>query len=195
MAFGWSCITSSLASTRSTTPFPSVLTAMRRSRARGLVAGISRRTNFTCLKDEWLGLGRTRPEVLIQAALRMPTETGPLEALLAELEYDLVVVGGALDQGFPQLGAEFDRAIGVNALAPRDGELRSRLLETYKLVNDTNRLIEKLTHLTAQEQRGASMYRSTDKVLRENRERLRAELPPAIAALGSALGRPNVEAL
>lgn len=148
------------------------------------------------LKNEWLELCRTRPEVLIQAAQRMPTETGPLEALLAELEYDLVVVGGAVDQGFPQLGAaQFDRAIAVNALAPLDGELRSRLLETYKLVNDTNRLIEKLTHLTPQDQRSASMYRSTDKVLRANREQLRAELPAATAALGSALGRPNVEAL
>jgi hypothetical protein len=148
------------------------------------------------LKNEWMELCRTRPEVLLQAAQRMPTETGPLEALLAELEYDLVVVGGALDEGFPQLGgAQFDRAIAVNALAPLDGELRFRLLETYKLVNDTNRLIDKLTHLTPHEQRSASIYRSTEKVLRENRERLRSDLPAAIAVLGSALGRPNTEAL
>ena len=91
-------------------------------------------------------------------------------------EYDELVVGGALDQGMPPLGsAQFERAIAVNAHAPLDGTLRALLLETYRLVNDTNRLIEKQTHLTPQDPCGAALYRSTDKVLRENRERLRAE--------------------
>jgi hypothetical protein len=38
---------------------------------------------------------------------------------------------------------KFERAIAVNALAPLDGTLRALLLETYRLVNDTNRLLEK----------------------------------------------------
>ncbi len=85
-------------------------------------------------------------------------------------ESDEVVVGGALDQGMPPLGsAQFDRAIAVNALAPLDGALRSLLLETCRLVNDTNSRIEKLTHLTPQDPRGAALYGSTDKVLREGR--------------------------
>jgi hypothetical protein len=54
---------------------------------------------------------------------------------------------------------------------------------------------EKLKRLTPQDQRIASMYRSTNNVLQENRERLRAELPAAIVALGSATGRPNAEAV
>lgn len=148
------------------------------------------------LKNEWLELCRIQPAILIQAAQRPPTETGPLEALLAELEYDLVVVSGPLDQGLPPLGsAQFDRAIAVNALAPLVADVRSRLLETYRLVNDTNRLIEKLTHLTPQDQRSSAMYRSTDNVLKENRGRLRSELRAAFTALASALGRPDVEAL
>lgn len=143
------------------------------------------------LKEEWLNLCRTRPEILVQAAQRILTKTGPLEALLAELEYDLVVVGGPLDQGFPQLGSkQFDRAIAVNSLAPLESELRSQLLQTYKLVNDTNRLIEKLTHLTPEGVRGAAVLRSTALVMTQNRELLRVQLPSAIAGLASALGRP-----
>ena len=64
---------------------------------------------------------------------------------------------------------------------------RALLLETYRLVNDTKRRLEKLTHLTPQDPRGAALYRSTDKVLRENRERLRAELPKAREALWAAI--------
>ena len=45
-------------------------------------------------RDKWLQLVRDRPEHLIRAAERN-SETGPLEAILAELAYNLVVVDGA----------------------------------------------------------------------------------------------------
>jgi hypothetical protein len=55
--------------------------------------------------------------------------------------------------------------------------------------------LEKLTHQTPQDPRGAALYRSTDKVLRENRERLRADLPKAHETLWAAIGRPQTRAL
>jgi hypothetical protein len=142
------------------------------------------------LKQRWLTLCREQPELLIQAAQRQATETGPLEALLAELEYNVVVVGGAPDQAFPQLAAkQFDRAIATNAFSPLAGELRQELFTVYRLIHETNRLVEKLTHLTPDDARSAALLRSTDTVARQHRERLVVDLPPAVQHLASALGK------
>jgi hypothetical protein len=44
-------------------------------------------------KRRWLEICRERPDVLIQAH-RRSAETGPLEAVLAELEYDQILLTG-----------------------------------------------------------------------------------------------------
>ena len=53
------------------------------------------------------------------SAAQTQTETGPLEALLAELEFNRIAVNdGTQDENFPVLATEqFRRAIATNALA------------------------------------------------------------------------------
>lgn len=142
------------------------------------------------LKERWLRLCREQPELLIQAAQRQSTETGPLEALLAELEYNVVVVGGAQDEGFPQLAArQFERAIATNAFSPLATELRQELFELYKLIHEINRLVDKLTHLTISDGRSVALSNSTESVARQHRDRLGRDLPLAVQHLASALGK------
>jgi hypothetical protein len=62
-------------------------------------------------RNRWFAIVRDRPEVLIRAA-QTQTETGPLEGLLAELDFNRMSVWGNLDEGFPPLvERQFERAI------------------------------------------------------------------------------------
>src|SRR5687768_566859 len=49
-------------------------------------------------RDRWFDVVRDRPEVLL-AASQSQSETGPLEALLAELEFNLASVSGHSEEG------------------------------------------------------------------------------------------------
>lgn len=64
-------------------------------------------------RDNWFATVRDRPEVLIRAA-RSQSETGPLEALLAELDFNRLAVSGNPNEGFPPLAVnQFERAIAT----------------------------------------------------------------------------------
>src|SRR5437867_102376 len=69
-------------------------------------------------KRRWLEICRVRPDVLVQSA-RRSAEAGPLEALLSELEYNLVLLTGddhQHDYATPVV-SQFDRALAANVLA------------------------------------------------------------------------------
>src|SRR5688572_2035658 len=51
-------------------------------------------------RDRWFAIVRDRPEVLLRAS-QTQTETGPLEALLAELDFNRLAVSGNANEGFP----------------------------------------------------------------------------------------------
>lgn len=68
-------------------------------------------------KRRWLEVCQDRPDILVHATRR--AETGPIEALMSELEYNRVLVTGDDHRNdFATLAAnQFDRAIAGNALA------------------------------------------------------------------------------
>ena len=99
-------------------------------------------------RDRWFAIVRDRPETLIRAA-RTQTETGPLEALLAELEFNrLAVTDGAPDEGFPVLATEqFRRAIATNSLAALDASVRESVHRAYGLMSRVNYHFEEMARM------------------------------------------------
>jgi hypothetical protein len=88
-------------------------------------------------RDQWLQLVRERPEHLIRAAVRC-SETGPLEALLAELADNAVVVDGA--NGPIPAVKQFERAISANALSALSVDVRNEIHLVYFRLNELVRL-------------------------------------------------------
>lgn len=104
-------------------------------------SNMGRKFTLTELKehrDRWFTIVRDRPEVLIRSASTQ-TATGPLEALLAELDFNGVSLAITADE-FPFLlaRAQFDRAIATNALAALPQETREELMRTYALIARIN---------------------------------------------------------
>jgi hypothetical protein len=99
-------------------------------------------------RDGWLKTVRDRPEVLIRAA-QTQTETGPLEALLAELDFNLIAVSdGTLEEGFPLLATEqFRRAIATNALAALPEDSRQSVHRAYGLMTRVNYHFEEMARM------------------------------------------------
>lgn len=134
-------------------------------------------------RDHWLQLVRDKPELLIRAAERH-SESGPLEAVLAELAYNAVVVDGA--NGPMPAVKQFERAIGANAFSALSPEARNEVHHVYLRLNELVRLNLYLLNLTP----GSNAATATSNVIGENRFLLRYTLiPKAIAMLENALGR------
>lgn len=142
------------------------------------------------LRDDWLKLCRERPEVLVAAARGGAAEAGPLEALLSELEYNAIAVGGTLDESVPFLkDSQFTRAIEANAFAALNQNTTTRVFEAQRLIGVANRIIAKLNHMAPEESRGAALYRASKTALHSALEEVRRVLPTATEALMKALGR------
>jgi hypothetical protein len=140
-------------------------------------------------RDGWFRIVRDRPEVLLRAA-QAQTETGPLEALLAELSYNQVAVSGNPDEGFPPLiTSQFERAIATNALDALPAAVRAEVQQAYVL---THRVNYHFTELAAMERTGGSggAFAATQNARNALRARLVEMLPSALAALEEALGKP-----
>jgi len=136
-------------------------------------------------RDKWLQLVRDRPEHLIRAAERN-SETGPLEAVLAELAYNLVVVDGA--NGPVPAVKQFERAIGANALSALSPGARDYVHRVYVRLNELVRLNLYLVNLGPTT--GAAD--ATSSVITDHRFVLRYTLiPQAVALLEDALGRSD----
>lgn len=133
-------------------------------------------------RDQWLQLVRDRPEHLIRAAERH-SETGPLEALLAELAYNAVVVDGA--NGPLPAVKQFERAIGANAFSALSTDARNEVHQVYMRLNELVRLNLYLLNLSP----GSNSANATSNVITEHRFALRQLIPLAVAALENALGR------
>jgi hypothetical protein len=139
-------------------------------------------------RDEWFRTVDDRPEVLLRAA-HVQTETGPLEALLAELDYNGVAVSGTPDEGFPPLAtSQFERAIATNALAALPPGVRSNVQRTYVLIHRVN---YHFTEMAGMERTGGSggAFAATQNVRNELRATLTTAIPEAFAALATALGQ------
>ncbi len=136
-------------------------------------------------KRRWLEICRDRPDVLMQAN-RHNSATGPLEAVLAELEYNQVLVTGEdyhQEYATPQ-ASQFDRAIAANAMESLEPAVRAELFKPYKSVGETADMIRSRLAQTP----NGNGYNVLSNRIRERRVRLRHELSSASRALRHALG-------
>ena len=136
-------------------------------------------------KRRWLEICRERPDVLIQAN-RRSAETGPLEAVLAELEYNQILLTGDNyheDYATPQ-ASQFDRAIAANAVASLEPAVREQLFRTYKSIGETADMIRSRLAQSP----GGNAYNVLSNRIRDRRVRLRDELTAASLILKAALG-------
>jgi hypothetical protein len=139
-------------------------------------------------RDRWLTTVRERPEVLIRGA-RTQTETGPLEALLAEVHFNKLAVAGPPDETFPPLvESQFDRAIATNAMAALASTPREAVQRAYALIRLMNYEFDTMKTIDRTGGRG-SAYVSVQGELNKHRAQLVAVLPIVIEHLERALGR------
>jgi hypothetical protein len=144
-------------------------------------------------RERWFTVVREQPWVLIRASRSSQTETGPLEAMVAELEFNFVVVSGSPTEGYPPLQVkQFERAIATNALDALPHESKSRVLTTYKAIQMVNRFMHELAMLQAGfEMAGRQQYRATNTEMNKLRDGLRDFIPDTTKELEAALGRPS----
>jgi HNH endonuclease len=136
-------------------------------------------------KRRWLEICRDQPAAIIQTN-RVGAVTGPLEALLGELEYNTILLTGddhRTDYA-TLVVAQFDRAIAANALSSLERAVRERVYRTYKLISETSDLI----HSRMGHPPGGNTYNVMSNQIGEKRVALRALLPNTIAGLRTALG-------
>jgi hypothetical protein len=142
-------------------------------------------------RDHWFAIGRDRPEVLIRAA-QTQSETGPLEALLAELAFNRIAVSdGGLDENFPVLATEqFKRAIATNALSALAPSVREAVHRVYGLMVRVNYHFEEMANM---ERTGGSggAWAGVRQQRTSLRGSLRELIPLVIDQLEQALGRTS----
>ncbi len=144
------------------------------------------------LRDRWFSTVRDRPEVLIRAT-HQQTETGPLEALLAELDYNRVAIGGNPAEGFPPLATDqFKRAIATNALAALSPTVREQLQRAYMMVDQVN---YHFREMAAMDRSGGSggAFAATQSVRDKLRRQLVELVPRTISMLEEALQPSSTE--
>lgn len=140
-------------------------------------------------RDRWFATVRDHPEVLIRGA-QTQSETGPLEALLAELEFNRIAVSdGTLEEDFPVLATDqWKRAIATNALASLAGGVRESVHRAYGLMIRVNYHFEEMAYMERTGGSGGAWAGA-----RENRTKLRRQLrevvPIVIDNLERSLGR------
>ena len=139
-------------------------------------------------RRRWLELVASNPGVLIDAAQRQ-TETGPLEALHAELDFN----GMALREGdLPPLAVlQFERATATNALstlAQETRELIQRVYATSRLINYHLQAMAAMDRSGGRGGRGGAFANAQDEVGRL-RGGLHGPVQQAKEALDAALGR------
>lgn len=133
-------------------------------------------------REGWFDTVRDRPEVLLKAA-QTQTETGPLEALMAELDFNRVAVLRNIHEPCPPLqDAQFRRAVATNSLAALPAEVRDAVYLVYVLITRINYLLDVMARMRSVE------YTNEQK----QRDKLRTEsaraIPAVIRSLEAVLG-------
>ncbi len=136
-------------------------------------------------RDRWFSIVRERPEVLIRAS-QVQRETGPLEAMLAELEFNrIAVMDGTLDENFPVLATDqFRRAIATNSLAALPPSVRDAVNRVYGLMVRVNYHFEEMARMDRTGGSGSAWAHS-----KSERTKLRGQLREAIPILIDTLER------
>ena len=140
-------------------------------------------------RDRWFATLRDHPEVMVAAA-RAQSETGPLEAMLAELQFNSTTVfEGPPENDFPLLEMDqFRRAIATNAFGALELGLVEALHRLYALVSLANYHLEEMARVDRSGGVGSAWF--TVKEKRTNVRGLIKDLVPStISRLEQALGR------
>ena len=136
-------------------------------------------------RRRWLEICREQPAAIIQTN-RASAATGPLEALLSELEYNAILLTGDdhLNDFATPAVAQFERAISANALSSLEAIPRERIYRIYKLVTEVSDSIRsRMAHPP-----GSNPYNVISNQISQKRRVLRDQLPVTIAGLRAVLG-------
>jgi hypothetical protein len=92
-------------------------------------------------KEQWLRLVMENPGALVAA--RPQEDVGPLQSLIDELEFNLSVSTARSDgqAGCLFLDTQFQRALAAGSIAILEPELKSSLLEAYRVTMKANHVI------------------------------------------------------
>lgn len=92
-------------------------------------------------KEQWLEICRDRPEIFVNAI--RDSDVGPIQALIDELEFNLVNTQHASYDaiGCPFLDEQFRRAITTGAIATLNEGLKKAILEAYRATGRANEII------------------------------------------------------
>jgi hypothetical protein len=98
-------------------------------------------------KEQWLEICRTRPEIFLEA--NRNSDVGPLQALIDELDFNLVVsrYSSTEEQGCLFLDEQFRRATEEGRIAILNEELKQSILEAYVAMSRANQLVSSAMRL------------------------------------------------
>jgi len=93
-------------------------------------------------KEQWLGICSRRPEALLRA--EPSVEVGPIQALVDELDFNLLVASQADDgtPGCPFMDESFRRAVSRGVLSVMHDDLKDAVLRAYVAIGKANALLD-----------------------------------------------------
>ena len=142
-------------------------------------------------RDRWFEIVRDRPEVIIRGSRN--NETGPLEALLAELQYNKTALSGHRADGFPPpLTTQFERAIATNSLSALPNITSESVQTAYATMFRVRFHFEEMARMDRSGGSGGA-YANAANARNQLREQLRESLPVVIENLQAALGHDTAD--
>ena len=90
-------------------------------------------------KAQWLQICEQNPGALLASS--RTAEVGPLQALIDELEFNVVVCGDAGNRGALFVDEQFRRAIAQGAIAITESRLKEAILQAYVAMSRANQRI------------------------------------------------------
>jgi hypothetical protein len=96
-------------------------------------------------RDQWLKICDTRPEVFTEPG--RPSDVGPLQALIDELEFNVAVARNfkGEDIGCHFYDEQFRRAIQMGAISILKDELKRSVIAAYRSIGKANHVLQTWT--------------------------------------------------
>lgn len=107
-------------------------------------------------KAQWLEICRTKPEIFVHAA--RISDVGPLQALIDELEFNIVVAENTTEMncGCRLLEDQFKRAIQAGGVATLRDDLKQIVLKAYFEIGHANDLMSAIWLMSDPRQRASA---------------------------------------
>lgn len=136
-------------------------------------------------RDRWLQICRETPAVLLDASRRL--DTGPLQALVDEIEYNSVVARhtDSKDRGALFRQEQFKRAIHEGMLAILDPRLKDAICEAYRAMDLANECLHAERNQDSGELGDGYKMSATDRALKEVPPKIQTAKEELMHFLGS----------